>query len=161
MPPQFWKSEGWDWEVQPSVRSWSPSQGTLIFRCLTSHPINISSVVEEKELAMNNKTPISLLWFWSNFRNWGQEAKHDNKRCSHCSYLLEIPGVLGPVSQEVWTKTKLVWEIHLNDKIYISYKLQYHEQSYLAVGGIQMISVPTQWYFPFPESLAFSLTLIS
>lgn len=35
---------------------------------------------------MNNKTAISPLWPWSDFRNWEQEHKYCNKSCSHCSY---------------------------------------------------------------------------
>ena len=37
---------------------------------------------------MSNKIPISPLRLWNDFRNWGLENKHYNKRCSYCYYHL-------------------------------------------------------------------------
>ena len=36
-----------------------------------------------------------------------------NKGCFHCSYAQETTRVLGTVSQELWMKTKYVWEIYI------------------------------------------------
>ena len=59
----------------------------------------------QKRYVVNNKTPISLLWLWSNSRNWAQEIKYHNKRRSHCSVLSGNSKGLGAVSQDPWIKT--------------------------------------------------------
>lgn len=68
-----------------------------------------------KGLVMINKTPVSPLWFWPHFGNWGQDTTYYSKRCFHFSYCLGDP-IYEP---RAGTKTKLC----------IYYKLQYHRGS--------------------------------
>ena len=69
-----------------------------------------------KGLVMNHKTPISPLWLWSIFRNWGQETKYYDKRCSHSSYCSGNSNDLGAMSQELREKTKnSIWEIYFTN----------------------------------------------
>ena len=75
-----------------------------------SHHINISPIVGERGLLQI--TPKPPLWLWSNFRNWGQEPKYYNKRCSYGSenarwllWLRKFQG-LGKLWAQ-WMKTKI------------------------------------------------------
>lgn len=78
-----------DWfNLQLLSSSWSSGGQTkssnllILWLC---HLININPV-SGKWLVINHKTPIPPLCLWRDFRNWGQDTKHYNKRCSHWSY---------------------------------------------------------------------------
>ena len=65
---------------------------------------------------------------WSDFRNWGQESKYSNKRCSHCSCHAGNPKGLGSCEPGTMDEHEMYMEVyfgHLNDQIYVSYKSQY------------------------------------
>ena len=83
-----------------------------------------------KGIVMNSMTPISPLWVWSDFRNWGKETKHCNKRYP---IALISGNFKGFRSCEPRKKTKCIWEIyfgHLNDQMHISYNSQYHSYNF-------------------------------
>lgn len=52
-----------------------------------------------KRVVRNNKIPISLLWLWSNFRNWRQETRVMTKDAAIALIVQEIPRVWGAGSQ--------------------------------------------------------------
>ena len=76
------KSRAW-WSIQPSQKL-PPS-----YRCF--HTITINLAACGKKLILNNKAPISPLWFWSGFRHWGRKTNYYYKRHSHHSYCSGYP----------------------------------------------------------------------
>lgn len=64
---------------------------------------------------MNNTTPFSPLWLWSNCRDWGQDTKdYFFKRCSHCSCCLGNSDVIWSCELDCDRNCGLKYKIYIH-----------------------------------------------
>lgn len=120
---------GPDLKLQPSIHGWFPWQPATTPRCFAQVLIHIIPMWWER-LIISNKTPISSLWLWNIFRNWGHETKYYNKkRCPQHPYCSGNAKGFGSCEGGTWMKTKYIWEIHFGHSemyIYNTCYVYYH-----------------------------------
>ena len=96
---------------------------------------------------MSNKTPISHLWLWSSFRNWGQETKYYNRRYSHCSYCSGNSKAFRSSVPGIRTKTKIIFLV-TNHNITLGLRVcERHVLTHLLWLAMQLSLVSQLWGF--------------